>query len=283
MYAKRHLVIYENLKTMLLNIEGVGGIFMSDWSSSQYLKFENERTQPAIDLVNRIYINNPQKILDIGCGPGNSTQVLSMKFPNAYILGIDNSANMIETAKKNYPKLDFKNWDATNDLASLGIDFDIVFSNACIQWIPNHDKLIKNMIEILNPRGILAIQTPINYQEPIHKIIVEISTSDKWKAEFLNPRIFFNLTQSEYFDLLSNISSQFSLWETTYFHIMKSHNDIIEWYRGTGLRPYLNVLSQEKKSIFENEVFDRIVALYPQQKNGDIIFRFPRLFFIATR
>lgn len=254
---------------------------MADWNSMQYLKFKNERTRPAIDLVNRIYINNPKKIIDIGCGPGNSTHILAQRFPSAYILGIDNSANMIETAKKDYPNLDFKICDASKDLSILGNDFDIVFSNACIQWIPHHSELLKNMMELLKPGGILAVQTPMNYKEPIHKIIGDISTNEKWKSEFTNPRIFYNLTQSEYYDLLSEISDEFSLWETIYFHNLKSHKDIMEWYRSTGLRPYLDILSDEKKRLFEQDVFTRVIQEYPIQKNGNIIFRFPRFFFTA--
>ena len=255
---------------------------MGDWNSIQYLMFENERTQPAIDLVNRIYIDDPKKIIDIGCGPGNSTQVLAQRFPNAYILGVDNSPNMIEKAKRDYPNLDFKNCDVGNDLSMIDNDFDVVFSNACIQWIPNHNQLLKNMIGLLRTGGILAVQTPMNYQEPIHKIIGEVSTNENWKSEFINPRTFYNLTQSEYFDLLSEISSEFSMWETIYCHKLKSHKDIMDWYRGTGLRPYLNILSDEKKKYFEQDIFDRVIEEYPIQKNGNIIFRFPRFFFIAT-
>ncbi|MBU3157335.1 methyltransferase domain-containing protein [Clostridium estertheticum] len=255
---------------------------MADWNSVQYLKFENERTQPAIDLVNRIFIGDPKRIIDIGCGPGNSTQVLAQRFPNAYILGVDNSSNMIETAKRDYPNLDFKTCDVSKDLSMFGNDFDVVFSNACIQWIPKHNELLKNMMVLLKIDGILAVQTPMNYQEPIHKIIAEVSINKKWKSEFSSPRIFYNLTQSQYFDLLSEISSEFSMWETIYCHKLKSHKDIMEWYRDTGLRPYLNVLSDEKKKAFEQDVFDRVVEEYPIQKNGNIIFRFPRFFFIAT-
>ena len=154
---------------------------MEDWNSVQYLKFKDERTQPAIDLVNRINIDNPRKIIDIGCGPGNSTQVLAQKFPNAYILGVDNSLNMIETAKRDYPNLDFKVCDVSRDLLTLDCDFDVVFSNACIQWIPNHNQLLRNLMRLLKTDGILAVQTPMNYKEPIHQIIGEVSTSEKWK------------------------------------------------------------------------------------------------------
>lgn len=254
---------------------------MEDWNSVQYLMFENERTQPAIDLANRICIDNPRKIADIGCGPGNSTNVLAERFPHSYILGVDNSENMIEKARKDYQNLDFKLCDVGTDLLNLDHDFDIVFSNACIQWIPDHNKLLRNMMKILKPGGILAVQIPMNYEEPIHKIIKEVSTSDKWKGEFNYTRAMYNLSQSEYFDLLSEISVEFSMWETTYFHKLKSHNDIMEWYRGTGLRPYLESLCDDKKKLFENDILKRVIEEYPEQKNGNIIFRFPRFFFVA--
>ncbi|MDD7793297.1 methyltransferase domain-containing protein [Clostridium sp. 'White wine YQ'] len=256
---------------------------MVDWNSNQYLMFKNERTQPAIDLVNRIMVNNPRKIIDIGCGPGNSTKVLKERFHDSYILGIDSSSNMIEAAQRDYPEIDFKICDASKDLSKLGDDFDIVFSNACIQWIPNHNELLRNLIGLIKKGGVLAVQTPMNYNEPIHNIIEEVSTNKKWKDEFKNHRIFYNLTQGEYFDLLSEISSEFSIWETIYFHNLKSHKEIIEWYRGTGLRPYLDELSDEKKEAFEKDIYDRVVEEYPTQKSGNIIFRFPRFFFIARK
>lgn len=254
---------------------------MADWNSRQYLLFKNERTQPAIDLANRIDADAPKKIIDIGCGPGNSTQVLARRFPQAYILGVDHSTDMVEAARKEYPQLDFKLCDAGKELPLIAKDFDVVFSNACIQWIPNHSELLKNMLALLRPGGVLAVQTPMNYQEPIHKIIGELVMSEEWKSEFANPRIFFNLTQSEYFDLLSEISSEFTMWETIYCHKLTSHEDIMEWYRGTGLRPYLNVLPAEKKKAFEQAVLDKVIKEYPLQKNGNVIFRFPRFFFTA--
>lgn len=256
---------------------------MSDWNSEQYLKYADERTQPSVDLVNRIITENPQKILDVGCGPGNSTNVLAQRFSKAYILGIDNSSNMVETAKKKYPALDFMLYDAGKDLDTLEHDFDIVFSNACIQWIPNHHQLLKKMMERLKSGGILAVQIPDQFEAPIHKIIGEVSSSPKWAPKFQFPQIFHNLRQGEYDDLLSDIASGFSMWQTTYFHKMKSHHDIIEWYRGSGLRPYLNVLSEDEQTAFIQDIYTEVVKAYPLQKNGGIIFRFPRLFFIATR
>lgn len=252
-----------------------------DWSSSQYLKFNKERTQPAIDLANRIDLVSPKKIIDIGCGPGNSTQVLYNRFPNAYILGVDKSEDMISAARERCPELDFEICDVSGDLSELDTDYDIVFSNACIQWIPDHRRLLKKLLGLLNKNGILAVQIPMNFNEPIHRIIGEVAASKKWKEYFTSPRIFYTLSQSEYFDLLSEISGGFSMWETVYYHVMKSHDEILEWYRGTGLRPYLEALPDDKKAEFEDDIMEKLMRQYPGQKNGDIIFRFPRFFFIA--
>lgn len=255
---------------------------MADWDSTQYLKFKTERTQPAIDLIHRIQLDSPHKILDIGCGPGNSTQVLASRFPNAKITGIDTSENMIHTAKQQHPELEFLVCDAGTDLPTLGNDYDLVFSNACIQWIPNHRKLLPDMMNLLGSGGVLAVQVPMNYEEPIHKLIGEVSLSSKWEPFFSNPRFLFNMEQGEYFDVLSEISSEFTLWQTTYFHHMKSHSDILEWYRSTGLKPYFDVLPDDKKPLFEHDILERIQSSYPKQKNGTIIFRFPRFFFTAV-
>lgn len=256
---------------------------MAEWNSTLYLRFKEERTQPVIDLVNRIKTQNPRKIADLGCGPGNSTQVLADKFKNTYILGVDNSQNMIASAQDNCPALDFKFCDISTGLSELDHDFDIVFSNACIQWVPDHPGLIPQMLDLLKIGGTLAVQVPMNFEEPIHCIIRDVATSEKWKRFFNEERIFYTLSPDEYHDILSGHTDEFSIWETTYYHIMKSWQDILEWYRGTGLRPYLSVLSEDRKEEFEEDIYHRLVKAYPQQKNGVILFRFPRFFFTACR
>lgn len=254
------------------------------WDSAAYLRFKAERTQPSIDLVKRIDLEQPRKLLDVGCGPGNSTQVLADAFPNALrIIGIDSSPEMIEAAKDDHPDMEFRICDALN-LPSLGEDgFDVVFSNACIQWIPNHPKLLREMMQLLRPGGILAVQIPINQKEPIHQIIQALAAGEKWKAHFPSPRIFYQLTVSEYYDLLGEITDSFELWETVYMHAMLSHDAIMEWYRGTGLRPYLAALTPELQQEFEKDVLDGVKQAYPVQKDGSVIFPFPRLFFLGVR
>lgn len=258
---------------------------MPDWNATQYLKFDRERTRPARDLASRIEFGEPKNILDVGCGPGNSTEVLAQRFPSARILGIDRSPNMIAAARmriEQFPQMRFEVCDAGTELKQLPADFDVVFSNACIQWIPGHAALLPAMLSRLRPDGILAVQTPMNYDEPIHKIIMETVTGAKWISRFQHPRIFYNLTPDEYYDILAKNAASFNVWQTTYFHTMRSHADILEWYRGTGLRPYLEALPEAETEPFENEILKKLTASYTVQKNGDIIFRFPRFFFTAV-
>lgn len=190
---------------------------------------------------------------------------------------------MIAAAEAAYPQAEFRVCDAGGDLTGLGGDFAVAFSNACIQWISDHPRLICNWLGRLRPGRVLAVQTPMNYAEPIHQIIGELTASSRWQAHFPQPRIFYNLQPAEYYDLLAECASDFSLWQTTYYHKMKSHQAILEWYRSTGLRPYLEALSAELRPVFEQEVLENVVQRYSQQANGEIIFRFPRFFFYAIR
>ena len=252
-----------------------------EWNSEQYLRFERERTQPAVDLARRVPVEGVARVLDVGCGPGNSSAVLARRFPGAHILGIDSSPAMIESAKAAHPDIEFALCDAARELPTLPGGFDLVFSNACLQWVPDHKTLLRNLFGLLRPGGTLAVQIPMNQREPIHKIIGELVTSDAWKEAFPHPRIFYTLPQDWYFDQLAKLASSFTLWETTYYHVLPSHEAILDWYRGTGLRPYLAVLSDARKKDFEHDVLTRVTAQYPLQENAQIIFRFPRFFFTA--
>jgi len=167
---------------------------MPEWNAEQYLKYAGERTQPAIDLAARISLEAPERVVDIGCGPGNSTAVLAHRFPGAHILGVDNSEEMIAAAKAAHPGLDFAICDASTELETLDPGFDVAFSNACIQWVPDHPALLRRMLALLRPGGALAIQIPNNFDEPIHRIITEVSGI--W-LRGRNPRIFYTLAPDE--------------------------------------------------------------------------------------
>ena len=256
---------------------------MSDWSAAQYSKFKQERTIPAIDLANSIKCENVNSVLDIGCGIGNSTAVLAKKFPGAKITGADNSDDMLAAARKENPSIEFIKLDAEKELDSIKNRYNVVFSNACIQWIPNHRNLLKSLFSLLKNDGILAIQIPQQSKHPVHNIMKSLSKSEKWKNKLHVERMYNNLSENEYYDILSELTDNFRIWETTYFHSMPSYESIIEWYKGTGLRPYLEQLSVDDQKAYLGDVTQCLRDAYPIQKNGEIIFRFPRLFFIAQK
>lgn len=254
-----------------------------DWNPNLYLKFDNERSRPSVDLVARIKSEHPVSIIDVGCGPGNSTQVLHRKWPAAQIIGVDNSPAMIEKAKEDYPEQDWLLFDADKDRI---IDtFDIVFSNAAIQWIPNHEDLIKRFSEMLNEYGMLAVQIPLFFDMLLGKSIHEIAESDKWNNKTGGVRQLFTIHTPEfYFDILSKYFKKIDIWTTNYFHTMESHTAILEMIRSTGLKPYLERLEIDaERDAFEAEVLDGIVRDYPSQNNGKVLFPFTRLFFVAQK
>jgi len=253
----------------------------NDWNPTLYLKFNNERTQPSVDLVSRIKFDSPAKIIDVGCGPGNSTQVLVQRWPGSQVTGIDNSPAMIEKAKTDYPDQLWKISDAGKD--KFPDTYDIVFSNATIQWIPDHAALFNKFFQNLNKNGVLAVQIPLFWDMPLGKSIENISNQSRWKSATRGVRELFTIHDSSfYFDLLSVHSDKIEMWETYYMHIMDSHVSILEMIRSTGLKPYLDRLETENdKKDFEAQLLMEIAKDYPIQQNGKVLFPFKRLFFIA--
>jgi trans-aconitate 2-methyltransferase len=254
-----------------------------DWNPELYLKFGKERIQPSIDLVSRISFDNPENILDIGCGPGNSTQVLNERWPNSKILGIDNSLAMIEKAKNDYPNQEWMLSDAGKD--NIPGKYDIVFSNATFQWIPNHLKLLKKIRDILFKNGVIAVQIPLFLDMPLRQSIEKISQNIRWSEQTKGVSNLFTIhSYKEYYDFLADLFIKIDMWETHYMHIMDSQKAILEMIRSTGLKPYLERLETDKdKNEFEQMVLNEIKKEYPNQENGKVLFPFKRLFFIAEK
>ena len=252
---------------------------MLDWNSNQYLKFKNQRTQPAIDLAVHVKANDPKTIVDIGCGPGNSTAVLKNIFPHAEIIGIDSSPNMIEKAQNEHPDIKFQLCDAL----ALDGKYDMLFSNACLQWIPNHDTLIPSLMQKLNNGGVLAVQIPMNNNEPLFKLIKEIIQESKWGIKDVSVQPNKTLSPNEYFNILTGCSSSFDMWETKYYHNLPDHKALIEWVKGTRLRPYLEHMNQKQCVEFETEIMEKAKGLYPVMENGEVILGFCRFFFTAIK
>ena len=256
---------------------------MFQWSSEQYLKFAAERTQPAIDLARRLTAVSPERVLDLGCGPGNSTAVLKKYFPAAELLGVDNSPAMVERAKRDYPELLFQLFDAADSFSELGVQWDVIFSNACLQWVPDHRALLVKLLGALTDNGELAVQIPLQSKAPFHALLRRMVTSERWVSFFPEIREFHTLDELEYCELLQTYAGEFSMWESDYFHILDSPQAVLQWYQGTGLRPYLKALPPEQHPEFEREILSGIESLFPRLRDGSVVFKFPRLFFIAGK
>jgi trans-aconitate 2-methyltransferase len=254
-----------------------------DWNPDLYLKFDKERTQPTVDLVSRIDFDNPGKIIDIGCGPGNSTQILVQRWPDSVITGVDNSPAMIEKARNDYPELDWRILDAGKD--AIEEKYDLIFSNATIQWIPNHADLLKRFYKLLSDKGQIAIQLPLFFDMPIGKAIERIAEDNRWSSKARVVRELFTIyNYSFYYDNLSELYHSIDIWVSDYVHILDSPLSILEMIRGAGLRPYLDRLETDNdKNDFEETVLKEIVKDYPLQKDGKVLFPFKRLFFIAKK
>jgi trans-aconitate 2-methyltransferase len=256
---------------------------MAEWDAELYLRFASERTQPSIDLIQRINLSAPRRIVDLGCGPGNSTEALRRRWHEAAIIGLDSSSQMIEAAKQTYPDGIWELGDAASWKAPE--PFDLVFSNAMFQWLPDHATLCRHLFHQLAPGGALAVQMPAHHDSPVHREILEVSKDPAWDHRMHAARTALTREPpSLYYDTLAPPASHLDLWETTYYHILTGPEAILEWFRGTGLRPFLEALGpDEERRRFEQMLLERYTVSYPRQPDGRVLFPFRRLFFVAYR
>lgn len=257
------------------------------WSANQYVKFLNERTQPAVDLLSRVPATSPKRVVDLGCGPGNSTAVLAERYPNADLSGIDSSPDMIRKAKETLPGVAFD----VADLQTYKPDgpIDVLFSNAVLQWIPAGSRIqvIRQLLEHLAPGGSLAVQVPFNLSEPSHVAMKETAFAPNvpWeeKLKAANPVREEFPDPSELYDGLKHLCADLTIWKTTYYHTMENHEGIVEWVKGTGLRPFLDPLTESERKEYTEQYLARLRAAYPAQKDGKVVLPYPRLFVVATK
>lgn len=252
------------------------------WDPGLYLRFENERTQPCVDLVNRIPMDDPREIEDLGCGPGNSTAVLAARWPNASITGIDHSREMLDRARADRPEF---HWQMV-DIGAWTPDgpVDLIFSNAAFQWVHGHRRVLPRLVAALPPGGVFAMQIPFHLQSALHRAILEVAESGPWSARLaaIEP-VFEILTPEQYYDLLAPLSSRITLWLTEYQHVMADTEAIVSWIRGTGLRPYLQALEAGELDPFLERFSRAVDEAFPVRADGKRILPFPRLFLVLTK
>lgn len=257
---------------------------MATWNSQEYLRFADERTRPARDLAARIALASPGRVVDLGCGPGNSTAVLAERWPQAVLTGIDNSEPMLSAARRDHPhwrwqQVDIAKWAA----ASAGERWDLVFSNAALQWVPNHAALFGPLFDCVASGGALAFQVPYTLEVSHQRRIRELAAA--WADRFSSRPASWHVEPADfYYDALAPRAARVDLWITDYAHVLSGPEGIVEWYRGTGLRPYLEALPDETaRTEFVSEYLAAVTADHPRRSDGKVVMYFRRLFVVAYK
>lgn len=256
------------------------------WNSEIYTQFIDERTRPAINLLSEIPHNlDPKIICDLGCGPGNSTDLLRKRFRGAIIIGIDNSLNMLKEAKNVCPETEFIQADIADFSPAQKID--LLFANASLQWLDNHDVLFPKLCRMLNDNGMIAIQMPNNFHAVTHQTTVKILEEEpSWRSLLMKLRYgvldkpFYDIPY--YYDLLHKGGMKnITCWETEYYHEMRNYQDIYSWFKGTGLRPVLTEMSESDQRRFSDLYIHSLETQYSKQENAKILLPFRRMFMIG--
>jgi len=253
------------------------------WSSAQYLKFEDERTRPARDLLDQVPLESAEWVYDLGCGPGNSTELLVARFGADPVIGLDSDPNMLAAARSrlkgtHFIEADLATWQPPEPA-------DLLYANAVFQWVPDHLSALARLMDGLRPGGVLAVQMPDNLQEPSHLAMEDAAREGPWRARFQvrNPKRDSLPAPSAYVERLAPKSSRVDVWHTIYNHPMPNTDAVVEWMKGTGLRPYLETVGSEQAEAFTEAYRKRIAALYTPMADGRVLFRFPRLFVVAVK
>lgn len=253
------------------------------WSASQYVKFEDERTRPPRDLLAQVPLEHVTRGVDLGCGPGNSTELLVDRFGAANISGLDSDDDMLAAAQKRLPYTTF----TKADLATWEPDaaYDLFFANAVFQWLPDHIAIFERLLGSLKSGGVLAVQMPDNLDEPSHRAMAETAKDGPWADLFTEPASRRGALPSPaaYYDRLKPHASRVDIWHTIYNHPMADAAAIVEWLKGSGLRPYLDRAGPEHRDGFLAAYTGRVEAAYPKLATGGVLFRFPRLFIVAVK
>jgi len=254
---------------------------MPTWDPGQYLKFADHRLRPALDLMAQIALAAPRRIYDLGCGPGTITRMLAERWPDAAVTGIDSSADMLAKARKEAPSVAFELADIAH--WSPPAPADLLFTNATLHWLDDHAALLPRLAAQLAPGGVLAIQMPDNRQSPSHLLMDE--AAGPWRAQLARLRPVYGamLSPDAYYRILAPVVRQLDIWETTYLHVLEGDNPVVEWTKGTALRPHLDALAEPEHSAFLAAYAARIAAAYPKQPDGRTLLPFKRIFIVAQR
>jgi len=256
---------------------------MPTWDPKQYLKFSDHRLRPALDLMAQIPLASPRIVYDLGCGPGTITRLLTERWHGAVVTGVDSSPDMLAKAKSEAPKVVFQQADIT--LWSPPAPADLIFSNSTFHWLDDHGALLPRLAAHLAPGGVLAVQMPCNRESPSHLLMDEAAADGPWRTRLAQMRPIYRSVETidGYYRILAPVMRQVDIWESEYLHVLEGDNPVVEWTKGTALRPYLDALDESQRAGFLAAYSARVAAAYPRQPDGHTLLPFRRVFFIAQK
>lgn len=249
------------------------------WDPDTYLLFEEHRARPFHDLVARIGVREPRRVVDLGCGPGTLTPLLARRWPAARLEALDGSAEMVQAARKRGVRAeagDVREWSPSPDT-------DVVVCNAVLQWVPGHDVLLGRWLRELSPGAWLAMQVPGNFAAPSHAEVRRLAAEPRWHGLFELRQPDAVLDPAGYATLLSATDAEVDVWETTYLHRMTGADPVLDWITGTALRPVRAALSEHDWAEFRADLAPRLRVAYPAGADGVTWFPFRRIFAVARR
>ncbi len=256
------------------------------WDPAQYARFADHRLRPAIELLQRVMIAEPALVYDLGCGSGEVTALICQRWPSARIVGVDVSPQMIEKARQHSANIAWQLADIATWSADPGTD--LIYANASLHWLPDHEHLIPRLMQYLSGGGVLAIQMPLSWDLPSHQLMRETlkdlgSNGTPLGGQALSESLARNWVKTTgfYHDILTRDSSRTDIWETSYQQVLGGRDPVYQWVEATGLRPVLNGLSDVEKKLFIPEYQARLRQAYPARSDGSVIYPFKRLFIVA--
>jgi len=254
---------------------------MEDWRPEDYLRFNDERSRPAREMLARIPLKVPELVYDLGCGPGNSTALLHEAYPRAKLVGLDTSKTMLAKARKDLPQVQFME----ADMATWPGDpnADLLYANASFQWVPDHVSVLLRLLKGLKAGGVLALQMPDNLNEPSHRLMRETAEAGPWAKALKHAAGSREVirTPNEYYTLLKPHCRSLDIWHTAYTHVLDGVQGIVDFFSTTGLRPFLEPLDEATRARFIDAYRANLANAYPVVLDGKAILRFPRLFLVA--
>ena len=256
---------------------------MPSWDVEQYERYKTYRDRPALDLMVQIPQDlEPREVWDLGCGAGEHAALLALRHPDASVHGLDGSAEMLTAARERPAQVEW----VQGDIAAFAPETppDLIFTNAALQWLPDHETLFPALVSTLAPSGVFACQIPLSEREVWHANLRDTAAHGPWAETVKNARVLQPVASAEaYFNWLSPLA-EVDIWSTTYLHVLEGEDPVVDWMQGSGLRPYLDILTDPaERDAFLDAYRRRVDEAFPKRADGATLFPFPRLFMIARR